>query len=334
MTSTVRATALLEFNQFASSQGIDPYSALAEVRLPEDPTTEHFSGAQFNALIELCADRSDNPLFGLQFGIYQGPRGLGLLLNAMHNASNLGDALQLLVRYFHIHSDGAEVRLERRAGSTWLLYEITDGEIASVRQTVELAMGVASRLMQELLGNNWKPQRLMLRHSAAADRRVYRSLLGVPPHFDSAVNAWVFDDLLLAAPLDSPHDRCQKLVQSRIDELAQVTLQQLPTYVQKLLRNRLANGQATLSQVAEYMLISPRTLQRYLRAQGTGFQELQDKSRQAMAARYLCDSSISMTQMASLLGYSDLSAFSRAFSRWNGKSPQKWKQNLQHIHQQ
>jgi AraC-like DNA-binding protein len=54
-----------------------------------------------------------------------------------------------------------------------------------------------------------------------------------------------------------------------------------------------------------------------------------DKTRQAMVARYICDSSISLTQLADLLGYADLSAFSRAFNRWNGMSPQKWKQHLQ-----
>ncbi|UVL43525.1 helix-turn-helix domain-containing protein [Pseudomonas sp. B21-040] len=65
--------------------------------------------------------------------------------------------------------------------------------------------------------------------------------------------------------------------------------------------------------------------------QGTGFQELLDDTRQAMAARYLSDSSISLTQLASLLGYADLSTFSRAFTRWNGISPQKWKQHKYQI---
>ena len=78
-------------------------------------------------------------------------------------------------------------------------------------------------------------------------------------------------------------------------------------------------------------MISPRTLQRYLMTQGTGFQELLDDTRQAMAARYLSDSSISLTQLASLLGYADPSTFSRAFTRWNGISPQKWKQHKYQI---
>jgi len=332
MTSTVRSSALLGFNEFVSSLGFDPYSALAEVHLPADPLPEKLSGAQFNALIELCAERTNNPLFGLEFGLRQGPQGLGLLLLAMRGADNVGEALTLLTRYFHVHSDGVLVRLERQAGSALLVYEVTDGDLDSVRHTVELAMGVGARLLHELLGHAWKPRDLMLHHCAAATRGAYRALLGVLPRFESPINAWVFDEVLLAKTLGPTDARCQQLAQQHIDELARVTLEELPYYVQTLLRSRLASGQVTVRQVAEHMMISTRTLQRYLQAQGTGFQKLLNNTRQAMAARYICDSSISLTQLANLLGYAELSAFSRAFTRWNGISPQKWKQRMHQIH--
>jgi AraC-like DNA-binding protein len=170
---------------------------------------------------------------------------------------------------------------------------------------------------------------LLLRHPAAEALGTYRRLLGVTPRFGSPVNAWIFDDALLETPLGATDERFQQLAQRHIDELARVTLQELPAYVQALLRNRLPNGQVTIEQVAGHMKLSPRTLQRYLQAEGTGFQALLDRTRQAMATRHICDSSISLTQLAELLGYADLSAFSRAFTRWNGVSPQKWKQRYQ-----
>lgn len=329
--STVRSTALLGFKEFAVSQGIDPDSALAEIGLPGDPLNAQFSGAQFNALVELCAVRSNNPLFGLQFGLRQGTQSLGTLLYAMRSTANVGEALNLLTRYFHIHSDGALVRLECQTGSALLIYDVIDGTLVAVRQTVELAMGIAVCLLRELMGHAWKPRGLTLRHSAPENRMAYRALLGTHPRFDSTVNAWVFDESLLAIPLGAANARCQQLAQQHIDELARVTLKELPSYVQKRLRDELAHGPVTLREMAEYMMISPRTLQRYLSAEGTRFQELLDETRQSMAVRYLCDSSISLTQVASLLGYADLGTFSRAFTRWNGVSPQKWKQRMQHT---
>ncbi|MCY1424537.1 HTH-type transcriptional regulator VirS [compost metagenome] len=165
-----------------------------------------------------------------------------------------------------------------------------------------------------------------LRHPVAAKPSAYRQLLGVTPHFGSPVNAWVFDESLLESPLSAIDAGFHELARRHIGELAQITLQELPPYVGKLLRRQLPSGQVTIEQVAEQMKISPRSLQRYLHAEGTSFQKLLDQTRQSMATRYMRDSSVSLTQLSELLGYADLSAFSRAFSRWNGMSPQKWKQ--------
>lgn len=329
MTSFVRGIALLGFDEFATGQGLDPHALLAEVELPGDALDGLILGAKFNALLELCAKRSENPLFGLQFGLHQSSQALGSLLYVIQSASTVGDALKALTQYFHVHSSGAELRLERQGGNARLLYDVTDDDAASVRQTVELAIGIGAHLMQSLLGPFWKPNGLLMRHPAGDQPGAYRRLLGITPRFDSPVNAWAFNDSLLETPLSPTNERLQQLARRHIDELARINLQELPAYVQRLLRNRLANGHVTIEQVAEHMKISPRTLQRYLLAEGTGFQELLDKTRQSMATRYICDSSLSLTQLSELLGYADLSTFSRAFTRWNGVGPQKWKQHYQ-----
>lgn len=329
MTSFVRGIALQGFDEFATSQGLDPQAVLVQVGLPADVQDGLISGTSFNALLELCATLSENPLFGLQFGLHQGSQGLGSLLYVIRSATTVGEALETLTQYFHVHSDGAEIRLERRGGIARFLYDVTDEDAASVRQTVELAMGISTHLLQGLLGRAWNPSGLLLRHATGERPSAYRSLLGVTPRFDSPINAWVFDAALLEAPLDATDERFRQLVQRHVDEMAKITLQELPYYVQKLLRNQLPNGQVTIERIAEHMMLSPRSLQRYLQTEGTGFQELLDKTRKSMATRYIRDSSISLTQLAGLLGYADLSTFSRAFSRWTGMSPQKWKQRRQ-----
>ncbi|WP_044875340.1 AraC family transcriptional regulator [Pseudomonas sp. LFM046] len=327
MTSFVRGIALLGFDEFAISQGLDSHAVLAEVGLPADAQDELISGVKFSALLELCAKRTGNPLFGLQFGLQQGSQALGGLLYLIQSASTAGDALKALTQYFHVHSSGAELQLERQGGQARLLYEVIDDDATSARQTVELAMGIGAQLMQSLLGQLWKPSALWLRHPTAREPGAYRRLLGVTPRFESPVNAWIFDAALLVTPLSATDERFQQLARRHLDELARLTTQELPAYVQSLLRQRLPKGQVTIEQVAGYLQLSPRTLQRYLRAEGTHYQELLDQTRQAMATRYIRDSSIRLTQLAELLGYADLSTFSRAFTRWNGISPQKWKQH-------
>lgn len=326
MTSFVRGIALLGFDEFASSQGLDPRALLAEAGLPDYDLDGPISVERFVALLELCAERTGNPLFGLQFGLHQGTHALGDLLYVIKSANTLGDALEALIRYYHVHTSGAQLRLERGDDDARLRYDVTDADAASVRQTVELAIAVGLRLMQALLDRTWRPDELLMRHAPGTKAGAYRALLGVAPRFDNPVNALVFDSALLATRLSASDERFQRLIRRHFDELAQLSLQELPHYVQRLLRNRLPSGNVTVEQIAEQMMLSPRTLQRYLQAEGTSFQQLLDDARQSMAIRYLRDSSISLTQLSALLGYTSLGAFSRAFSRWTGTSPQKWKQ--------
>ncbi|MBC9251172.1 AraC family transcriptional regulator [Pseudomonas alcaligenes] len=326
MASLVRGIALLGFDEFAISQGLEPQAMLAEIGLPSDAVDGLISGSEFAALLELCARRSCNPLFGLQLGLYQGPQALGSLLYVIRSTSTLGQILEALTRCFHFHNSGADLHLKRQSGTARLSYDVTDGDTISARQTVELTMGICTRLIQDLLGHPWKPIELQLRHPAGETPKAYRNFLGITPHFGSPANAWVFAESLLESPLSAIDEGFHELAKGHIAELAQITLPELPPYVKKLLHRQLPNSQVTIEQIAEQMRISPRSLQRYLQLEGTSFQKLLDETRHAMATRYLRDSSVSLTQLSELLGYADLSAFSRAFSRWNGMSPQKWKQ--------
>lgn len=326
MTSFVRGIALLGLTSFLETKGLDAHEMLELAKLPIDAQDHLIPATRFNTLLEVCAKHCEDPLFGLQYGLSQGAHALGDLAYVIRSARTVGEALSALVCCFHTHSDGAEIRLEHNQGIAYFLYDVTEEHITSARQTVELAMGMAARVMQSLLGNEWRPTGLSLRHSAGADFSSYRKLLGVTPLFDSPMNAWLFDSSLLEARLDVMDERFQQLMQQHINEMARLTLSEVPAYVQKLLRNQLRSGQLTLKEIAKHMLISPRTLQRYLLAEGTNFQELLDKTRSSMATRYLCDSFINLNQLSELLGYSDLSSFSRAFSRWYGISPQQWRQ--------
>lgn len=327
MTSFVLDIALLGFDEFSTRQGLDARTLLEEAGVMEGRTDLPLSGERFAALLELASRRSGNALFGLQLGLQQGLSALGTLHYVISSAHTVGDALQALIRYFPTHSNGAELRLEQRGNQAWLLYDVIDANVSVTRQTVELAMALGTKIMESLLGRAWKPQELLLRHAAGARLNTYRALLDITPRFDSAVNAWVFDHALLTHSLGERDAGLQVLMKNHYDELAYLTLRELPAHVQRLMRHGLCDGQASVEHIAGQLALSPRTLQRYLQSEGTHFQALLDDTRQAMAKRYLCDSTLNLTQLSALLGYTSLGAFSRAFTRWNGISPQKWRQH-------
>ena len=76
-----------------------------------------------------------------------------------------------------------------------------------------------------------------------------------------------------------------------------------------------------IEDVAAQLGMSARSLQRHLELSRTSYQRLLAETRESLARRYMAESTLTLTEMALLLGYADLSAFSRAFRRWTGKSP-------------
>lgn len=91
--------------------------------------------------------------------------------------------------------------------------------------------------------------------------------------------------------------------------------------IRRAVAAELARGDARLATVARRLGTTSRTLQRRLRAEGLSHQQLLDEARREAAERYLRESSLAIAEIAYLLGYSEPSAFHRAFRRWSGTTP-------------
>lgn len=331
MIDFARAAALANFSEFASGQGLQPLKMLQRAGLPLD--LEQFpdsliSHSKMLDLLVLCEMESQNKLFALQYGMVQGVNVFGPLLYLFRNAKDVREALSELVAYYHIHSGAGKITLDEQGKHAILSYSITDTSIPGYRQGSELAIAVGMQLMRTLLGKRWQPQALLIRHTLAVEPAQYRRVIGMAPSFNTVYNGFMFDSSLLDIPLESADPALHRLIRQHLDHLAQMTAQELPMLVQQLIRNFMPKGRATLEYIAAYMRISTRKLQRQLELEGCSFQELLTESRQAMACHYLQDSTIKISQLADLLGYSDQSAFTRAFQRWHGQSPREWRKHL------
>ncbi|MGO1502940.1 MAG: AraC family transcriptional regulator [Marinobacter sp.] len=331
MTEFSRASSLLLFDVFCQKNGLNYQSMLSEAGLPTDILEQPENLISFKRLallLEICAERSCNPLFGLQYGTHQGIDCFGPLLYLLKNANTVGESLNELVQYFHLHSSGAQLSLEKQGDLVVLGYNPISLDNVSTRQACELAMGVGRVLLRTLLGRHWQPHGVYFQTSPTTPSVAYKRSLGVAPQFNSTTNAWVFSAHLLDLPLSEADPVLHSLMQKHVSDMDQLSVQELPSYVTHLLRSFLPNGRVTLELIADYMMLSPRSLQRYLAEQNTSFHELLEDTRRSLATRYLKESQMSLTELAGVLGYSDLAAFSRAFNRWFGMSPRKWRKDL------
>lgn len=329
MQNFTRASALMGYGELAQQAGLDPEALLRNVGLPVS-ILEQPDGlipySLFLRLLDLSATQSKDPFFGIKLGLHQGITIFGPLLYLVRNAPTVGAALQEFRGYFHLHMGAAVVELERFDNLVQLSYHVLDGHQPGLIQGVELAVGVGKRLLQVLCGEQWQLTAALFEHSPHAPLKDYHHWLGVTPQFNSGANALLFEASLLERPLAAADPVLHSLIRDHLDTLERLSDPELPGYVASLLRNMLDQGRVTVDDVAAYLPISRRTLQRRLAGCGTSFQKVLDQTRQNLARRYLRDSAMQMTQLADLLGYSELSAFSRAFTRWFGTPPSQWRQ--------
>ncbi|MCW2271504.1 HTH-type transcriptional regulator VirS [compost metagenome] len=327
MTYLTRASSLHGFDAFARQQQLNPDALLRAAGLPSDALEDPdalIAFHRFALVLELASKASDNPLFGLEFGLHQGVGIFGSLLYLVRNARTVDDALDDLGRYFHVHDNYGDVVIDHADGQARLYYATSADLLPGSRHVSELVVGVGHQLMRTLLGNRWQPTAALFQHAPVANPARYRRLLGVVPRFNAAFDAWLFPAPLLSVPLSDADPALHRLMRQHLEAISEQHNQRLPSHVQRLLRSFLPSGRVTIECIADFMRLSPRSLQRQLAEQGTSFQTLLDDTRQAMTLRYLEESDISLMQLTEVLGYANQSAFSRAFQRWFGTSPRQW----------
>jgi AraC-like DNA-binding protein len=166
------------------------------------------------------------------------------------------------------------------------------------------------------------------------DRAAFEEVFGCPVR----VNAPWSGFTLSAEAWQLPMRRRDPILQSVLERHAADVVAKIPagddvvSQLRRVLARRVAGGETSVSATARDLGTSVRTLQRRLATTGISYQELLDQSRCEAAERHLADATLSIAEVAWLIGYSEPSAFHRAFKRWRGLSPQAFRQQ-KHAHQ-
>jgi AraC-like DNA-binding protein len=186
-------------------------------------------------------------------------------------------------------------------------------------QLADCAMGFAAGALRALCGPRWRPEGFRFAHGQPPDPLRHMALLRAPILFDADITALEFestwlnrDDALQGSPRDDHYER-------RLDR-------DLVGEVQAIIASWDAIDRPSAPAVASELGLNPRTLNRILGRQGTSFIRLLEDARYESARRLLRDSTGSVLSVAWSLGYTDASAFTRAFRRWSGMTPTEWRQ--------
>jgi len=310
------------------SLGADPAQVVTEAGLdmalfdnPDNP----ISYAARGRLVSHCVARTGCQHFGLLLGQQGGLNSLGLMGLLVKYSPDVGTALRSLVRYTFLHVRGAATTLAVDDNMAMLGYEVHQLRVEATDQVGDGAVALLFNILRALCGPDWKPTEVRFAHRKPNDVGPFRRFFHAPLRFNSEENALVFSASWLHRLLPDTDPQLRRLLQEQIDALEARHADDFPEQVRSVLRRALVTGQAKAGQVAALFSMHARTLNRRLNEFGTCFQDLVDEGRFEIARQLLEDSAMEVRQIASMLDYADASAFTRAFRRWSGTTPARWR---------
>ncbi|TKC80176.1 AraC family transcriptional regulator [Trinickia terrae] len=190
-------------------------------------------------------------------------------------------------------------------------------------QAVELGLANGMQYLRSVCGKDWQPAVVQFRHAAPADCTMYRRTFGPSLSFDQDRNAIVLDRDTAMRPVTQFRRNAHRVLEAHLRrERAQVEALWV-VRTQTMIRALLPFTDSSLNAIARALATSPRTLQRRLSEASTTFDELREQVREDLAVKYVQQSNLRLAEISEMLGYSQQSAFSRAFKRLRGVTPRQ-----------
>ena len=334
MNYLVRAASLKGIRETIDSLGGDADGIFRHAGAKEEDLDPEswFSYHRFLLLLEHAAQETKCPHFGLLLSSRQGFNILGPVGFVIQQAPDIRSALRELTVHFIHHNQGADVELRVERGiAQWRFSCKLQGRVP-VRQQEDLAAGIGLNLMRLLVNPDWSPDAVYFPHAPPAELQPYRRTFDCPLVFNTDSLQMIFSDDLLKRPLSNANPHLHRLLEEHLSRLRDDYPNDYRGQVRHLIHQALTTGDCSIERVASHLAVGKRTLQRQLKDHGTSYKNLLAEVRFDIAKRYLRESSGSLTALADMLCYSDLSTFSTAFRQHQGVSARDWRKQFESDH--
>lgn len=304
----LRQEALLAAAGLARDEVEDP-----DGRLPAD---------KVSALWRAALQQSGDPGLGLRiarsvpFGAYR------VIDFLAASAPTIGEGLVRVARYFPLVSSALAWQITHDQSSTRIALS-HPGIPLLPRAYAEYALAVTILHCRHASGFDWPIVEVSFAFEAPPSSEAHAQAFGCPVRFGRPHNEFVVS----RATWDLPSKARSSDLLRTLEEHAKTALDSLASEdvvskeVARLIVEELEGGDPSLPNIARRMATSPRTLQRRLELEKTSFADVLDRTRRHFAQAYVKEKDLALTEIAYLLGFSEQSAFTRAFQRWYGVPP-------------
>lgn len=271
----------------------------------------------WHAAVEVTGDDA----IGIEVSRHVRPGSFHALGHAFVSSPTLRAALERAARFSRVTSDVA-VASTHLVGSE-LVFGIgwRSGTERPAIESVDAVLATIVRSARFLLGRDVSPTRVELERPPPSAIERFESFYRCPIRFEAPTSALAFDRSIVELPVPGANQRLASLNDDTTTAyLASLEPSTIADQVREVLIDALA-GEPDIAAVAAELQMSPRTLQRHLSNDGTSFRSVLADARRDVADALLASGTLSVTEIALRLGFSESAAFSRAYRRWTGESP-------------
>jgi len=307
---------------------------LADVTIDElkdnnKPVTPKQVGDIWQNAIHLSKDSR----FGLHFGESLQLSALGIVGEIIKSSDTVGSALTIAASLTHLITTAFKLEVIQDDHTFSVQFIPPDADwknsMTSI-QTLDLLMVFVIHELDGLLLKKIKP--ITVSYAREIDDIAdYERVMRCKPTFNANENLITFDKAYWIEPIISANYELQNFLLQKLPPLKNPNSNKQPLH-NRIYNYMLANsylGMVSLDDIASNFNLSTRTLQRKLREEGISFQQVADEVRKSLAINYLKAGEYPVKQVSYMLGYNELSAFTRTFKRWTGTTPSTYMKSIQ-----
>jgi AraC-like DNA-binding protein len=276
-------------------------------------------------LWRLAAELLDDPCFGIKMTANWHPSYVGALGYAWCASSTLRTAFNRVVRYIHVVSEDLDIELADTPAGLKVILDL-EKSVFTLPQHHDVVLSVIMHMCRFNYGDELMPTEVCMAHSQPPCEKIISAFFRIPVIYDAPASSITLSKSDVDMTLRSGNRELALLHDEFLMKyLIEIKKGDIVRQIQSVIIENLPSGNVTDNLIARELNLSERSLQRKLKERGTSFRAVLDNVREMAAIQYIKNPVNSMSDIAFLLGFSEQSAFSRAFKKWTGTSPIKYR---------
>jgi AraC-like DNA-binding protein len=323
------ATIWLIMFRLVELHGIDPQRFMRELGVAPETfrdVTARLPSHLGDAAFEKASVQISDPAFALRAAQCWHPSNLGTMGYAWLSSRTLHTGLKRMERFARIIGGRMTYRCVEEPDGLRFVFDHGRGDATIGYAITDFSLSILIDMCRTNFGSKLNAAAVSLRRPIPAKPQPWQEFFGCAIQFGAAEDSFLLDLDMADTPLPSANIPLANTFDAILTEqMASFFKDDIVSRCKAYLLRELTSGLPTANEVASALGLSQRSLQRKLREIGLTYQNVLDETRHELARRYLDDPGKSVTEITFLLGFSEQSAFTRAFRRWSGMAPTSYR---------